>query len=229
MSIETKDMAATNTKLDDAIRRLSSNDISLRKLNLNSQKLNVTDAARLVEVLATNFTLTELDLSDNALKTEGAALLAETLKTNSTLTTLNLENNDVKANGAGQLTQVFKFNFTSVEHNDEEEQSQALPSAKAPIATCHSLLGKDYLKRCCSEPSRPDPRSVFSALEESIVADKIGCMISPFSCHETLWMGFESGLVGLSEVGSCTVNKGASSGPYNTLITMCGAPAATLW
>ncbi|MDP2436925.1 MAG: protein kinase [archaeon] len=71
---------------------------------------------------------------------------------------------------------------------------------KRQCKRCRRAVCKDCMKYCCSEPAPQESGSVSSAAEESIVADKISCMISPSSCRETLWMGFESGLVGLSEL-----------------------------
>ena len=105
-------MAATNDKLDEAIRRLSRNDATLTTLSHIGVKDGAAAAGRLAEALATNSTLTTLELSANKVGDEGAGRLAEALVTNSTLTTLYLFSSEVGDEGAGRLGEAIATNST---------------------------------------------------------------------------------------------------------------------
>ena len=72
-------MAATNSKLDEAIRRLSRNDATLTTLDLYGNQVGDEGAGRLAEALATNSTLTSLNVRWNGVGAAGAGRLAEAL------------------------------------------------------------------------------------------------------------------------------------------------------
>ena len=72
-------MAATNNRLDEAIRRLSRNDATLSTLDLIYNPVGAAGAGLLAAALATNSTLTTLILEGNGVGDEGAGRLAEAL------------------------------------------------------------------------------------------------------------------------------------------------------
>ena len=70
-------MTASNSKLDEAIHRLSSNDTSLTALDLELNDVGDEGAGRLAKDLAINSSLTSLDLEMNEVGKDGARWLAE--------------------------------------------------------------------------------------------------------------------------------------------------------
>ena len=138
-------MAATNSKLDEAIRRLSRNDTTLTSLDLKGNifgnQVGDEGALRLAEALTQNSTLTSLNLIFNKMGGEGAGRLAEALVINSTLITLDLSSNQVGDEGAARLAEALAINssLTTLDLWNNEVGDEAVGRLAEALATNSSL------------------------------------------------------------------------------------------
>ncbi|MFH1462053.1 MAG: BTB/POZ domain-containing protein [bacterium] len=107
--------------LNEAIKRLESNDPTLTSLNLSRNGIRAEGAQAIADALKENNTLTSLNLEHNEIGADGVQALADALKENRTLTSLNLSRNGIRAEGAQAIADALKVNNTltslNLEHN----------------------------------------------------------------------------------------------------------------
>jgi hypothetical protein len=116
--------------------------ITLKKLDLSSNKFGNKGAQALATMLTTNATLMQLDLGDNSISNVGAEALATALRTNTSLTQLSLGHNRIGPKGAQALATMLATNKTLMQldlwsNSIGDEGKKALDDLKQRRSSLH--------------------------------------------------------------------------------------------
>eukprot|EP00567_Pseudictyota_dubia_P006000 CAMPEP_0197455046 /NCGR_PEP_ID=MMETSP1175-20131217/39727_1 /TAXON_ID=1003142 /ORGANISM="Triceratium dubium, Strain CCMP147" /LENGTH=112 /DNA_ID=CAMNT_0042988789 /DNA_START=332 /DNA_END=667 /DNA_ORIENTATION=- len=98
--------AAGVSSFAEYVKRIATNDPSIRKADLELEGIGDDDAEQLADALEGNTALYWLSLPGNKIGHRGATKLAEKLKTNETIEYLNLGGNKIADGGASDLAEM---------------------------------------------------------------------------------------------------------------------------
>ena len=101
-----------DVELQQTVERLTQNDPTLQKLDLNGKHIGPTGAQAIADALRQNSTLQQLDLSANNIDSAGAQAIADALRQNSTLQQLELRGNGIGDEGAQAITDALRESST---------------------------------------------------------------------------------------------------------------------
>lgn len=116
-------------------------NISLRKLILDDNKIGNTGARALSEALRINTTMKELSLFNNGIDDRGMIPLGDALRQNNTLRRINLVKNEIGNNGARALSETLRYNTAIYRINlgDNKIGDEGAAAVSAALRRNHTL------------------------------------------------------------------------------------------
>jgi len=165
------DQKLSMSDIDSLSKHLKTNKI-LKVLLLNNANIGPVGALTLSECLANNKTLTWLDLESNNIGDLGVIALAASLKNHQTLTGLSLKNNNIGDNGAKELAAAFKNSTVTLYLQGNDKITQELQSSLSTNLQAR-YIGGELDQREVSASNAPIPNIIgeTDSIEDWVMLD----------------------------------------------------------
>ncbi|XP_022108190.1 tropomodulin-2-like [Acanthaster planci] len=135
-----------NTDVEESLKRLKSNDATLKTLNLNNiVNMSIEQMKSICLAVETNKHLKELFMANTRLTDPVVKILAESIRKNNVLTSLNVESNFITQAGVNSIMQAMRENTSITElriANQNCQMGQKLECEIANILESNSTLLK---------------------------------------------------------------------------------------